>query len=85
MYKWITILYGRNYHSLVNQLYFNKTFKNKKPVVMNSEGIKIAIKIVIQIITITHYNANYISYIHTHTYIYTYTYIFTKTPIAPVV
>ena len=27
MYNWITSLYSRNYHKLVNQLYFNKTWK----------------------------------------------------------
>ena len=32
MYDWITLLYNRNYHSLVSQLYFNKKnfFKKKK-------------------------------------------------------
>ena len=25
-----SLLYNRNYHNLVNQLYFNKTLKNKK-------------------------------------------------------
>ena len=24
MYNWITLLYSRNYHSIINQLYFNK-------------------------------------------------------------
>ena len=30
MYNWITLLYSRNDHSLVHQLYFNKTLKNGK-------------------------------------------------------
>ena len=30
MYNWITLLYIRNYQSIVNQLYFNKTLKNEK-------------------------------------------------------
>ena len=28
MYNSITLLYSRNYHNIVNQLYFNKTFKH---------------------------------------------------------
>ena len=24
MYDWVTLLYGRNWHNIVNQLYFNK-------------------------------------------------------------
>ena len=27
MYDWVTLLYRRNYHNPVNQLYFNKTLK----------------------------------------------------------
>ena len=30
MYNWIALLYSKNYHKLVNQLYFNKTSKNEK-------------------------------------------------------
>ena len=30
MYNWITLLYSRNDHNIVNQLYFNKTLKMKK-------------------------------------------------------
>ena len=30
MYYKITLLYSRNYHNLINQLYFNKTLKNEK-------------------------------------------------------
>ena len=30
MYNRITLLYSRNYHNIVNQLYLNKTLKNKK-------------------------------------------------------
>ena len=30
MHNWITWLYSRNYLNIVNQLYFNKTFKNEK-------------------------------------------------------
>ena len=30
IYNWSTMLYSRNYHSIVNQLYFNKTWKCKK-------------------------------------------------------
>ena len=30
MYNWITLWYRRNYYNIVNQLYFNKTFKNEK-------------------------------------------------------
>ena len=26
MYNWITLLYSRNEHNIVNQLYFNKKF-----------------------------------------------------------
>ena len=29
MYNWITSLYGRNYHNIVYQLYFNKNLKQK--------------------------------------------------------
>ena len=28
MYKWVTLLYSRNQHNVVNQLYFNKIKKN---------------------------------------------------------
>ena len=27
MYNWFSLLYSRNYHNIVNQLYFNKTIK----------------------------------------------------------
>ena len=27
MYNWIAVLYSRDYHNIVNQLYFNKTFR----------------------------------------------------------
>ena len=37
MYDWVTMLYGRNRHNIINQLYFNK--KNFKPTIM--EKIKI--------------------------------------------
>ena len=30
MDNWITLLYIRNYHNIINQLCFNKTLKNKK-------------------------------------------------------
>ena len=30
IYNWITLLYSRNYHNIVNQLYFNKTLKMDK-------------------------------------------------------
>ena len=30
MYNWITLLYVRNYHNTVHQLFFNKTLKMKK-------------------------------------------------------
>ena len=30
MCNWITLLYNRNYHNIVNQLYLNKTFKKWK-------------------------------------------------------
>ena len=30
MYNWITLLYSRNYHNIVNELYFNKILKNEK-------------------------------------------------------
>jgi len=29
MYNWITLLYSRNYHNIVNQLYCNKTLKKE--------------------------------------------------------
>ena len=29
MHTWITLLYSRHYHNIINQLYFNKTLKNK--------------------------------------------------------
>ena len=32
IYNWITLLYSRNYHNMVNQLYFNKTLKNEKSI-----------------------------------------------------
>ena len=30
MYNWTTLLCNRNYHNIVNQLYFNKTLREKK-------------------------------------------------------
>ena len=30
MYNWITLLYSRNDHNIINQLYFNKVLKNEK-------------------------------------------------------
>ena len=30
MYNWITLLYSRNYHNLVNQIYINQTLKSEK-------------------------------------------------------
>ena len=30
MYNLITLLYNRNYHTIVNQLYFNTTLKNEE-------------------------------------------------------
>ena len=30
MYDWVTLLYSRNWHNVVNQLYINKTLKNEK-------------------------------------------------------
>lgn len=30
MYDWITLLYNGNYYYLINQLYFDKAFKNEK-------------------------------------------------------
>ena len=30
MYDWIPLLYSRNYHNIVNQLYFSTTLKNEK-------------------------------------------------------
>ena len=29
MYNWVVILYSRNYHNTVLELYFNKTLKNE--------------------------------------------------------
>ena len=29
MYDWVTILHSRNWHYIVNQLYFNKKIKKK--------------------------------------------------------
>ena len=31
MYDWVTMLYSRNWHNTVNQLYSNKIFFKKKP------------------------------------------------------
>ena len=39
IYNWITSLCSRIYHNTVNQLYFNKTFKNKKRLKGNSEHL----------------------------------------------
>ena len=36
----ITLLYSRNYHTIVNQLYLNKTFKNEKREMDTSETVK---------------------------------------------
>ena len=36
MYNWIILLYSRDYHNIVNKLYFNKTLKNE-----NEKSIKI--------------------------------------------
>ena len=30
MYNWITLLYSKNYHNIVNQLYLKKTLKMEK-------------------------------------------------------
>ena len=30
VYVWLNHLYSRNYHKLINQIYFNKTFKKLK-------------------------------------------------------
>ena len=30
MYNWVTLLYSRNDHNIVNQLYFNENFYNEK-------------------------------------------------------
>ena len=30
MYKWVILLYSRNWHNIVNQLYFNKRKKKNK-------------------------------------------------------
>ena len=30
IYNWISLLHSRNYHNLVNQLYFNNLKKNEK-------------------------------------------------------
>ena len=30
VYVWVTLLYSRNYHNIINQLYVNKTGKKKK-------------------------------------------------------
>ena len=35
MYDWVTLLYSRNDHNLVNQLYFHKTFFKKR---LNKNG-----------------------------------------------
>ena len=37
VYNWITLLYSRNYHNIVNQLYFNKTLRIKKRIKRNRE------------------------------------------------
>ena len=29
MYDWVTLLYGRNWHNIVNQIYFNKKYREK--------------------------------------------------------
>lgn len=41
MYNGLTLLYSRNSHKLVHQLYFNKTLKNEK-VKTKSKGLKVA-------------------------------------------
>ena len=38
MYDGIPLLYSKYYHSIVNQLYFNKTWKNEK-IKCNSDKI----------------------------------------------
>ena len=30
MYDWVTLLYSRNWHNIINQLYFNKKYFFKK-------------------------------------------------------
>ena len=39
MYNWITLLYNRDYHKIVNQLYFNKSLKKwgEKAIEINNE------------------------------------------------
>ena len=37
IYNWIILLYSRNYHNTVNQLYFQKTLKNKKKRVVRTK------------------------------------------------
>ena len=39
VYHGITLLYSRNYHNNVNQLYFNKTLKGKKRLLVHLECI----------------------------------------------
>ena len=41
MYNGLTLLYSRNSHKLVHQLYFNKMLKNEK-VKIKSKGLKVA-------------------------------------------
>ena len=41
MYNWITLLYSRYYHNIVNQLDFNKTFKDDSGVPLRQNRLKI--------------------------------------------
>ena len=38
IYNWTTLLYSRNYHNIVNHLYFNKTLKMEKNLKIYSIG-----------------------------------------------
>ena len=36
MYEWVTLLYSRNWHNMVNQIYFNKEIgKTPEDIVLN--------------------------------------------------
>ena len=49
IYDWVTLLYGRNDHNLVNYLHFNKTIKKHKKGIICSSSMNYTIRILIEI------------------------------------
>ena len=46
VYKWVTLLYSRDWHNIVNQLYFNNFFKKEHQI---KQVIKILFMLIVDI------------------------------------